>query len=399
MAKHIAFVCPRYAEASTVGGAETLLRALAERIALLGHRVTFLTTCARNHLTWANEVEAGTRTSQGVEIRFFPVRPGRDVAAFLKLQRAICAGRSLSDAEELAWLANSVNSDPLLDHLRREGDRFDALVMGPYLFGLTYFAAELFPRKTFLVPCLHDEPFARVRAFQRLFGAVRGFLFNSEPEMDLARRLFPLARAQASVVGLGFEPFEADPAAFAAARGLRAPYVIYSGRQETLKGTPLLVDYLRAFRSRTGKDVKLVLTGTGDVDVTPDMAPHVVRAGVLPEQDKRNAMAGAVAFCHPSVNESLGIVVLESWLAHTPVLVHAKCEVLRRHCERSNGGLWFRAYPDFEEELLLILADADLRRRLAGAGCRYVAEHYHWDVVTRRLAAALGLPPAREADA
>ena len=40
-------------------------------------------------------------------------------------------------------------------------------------------------------------------------------------------------------------------------------------------------------------------------------------------------MAGALAFCHPSVNESFGIVLLESWLARTPALVHAGSDVLQ----------------------------------------------------------------------
>ncbi|MBM4150011.1 MAG: glycosyltransferase family 1 protein, partial [Lentisphaerae bacterium] len=69
----LAFVSPRFPVGATVGGAETLLAALARRAALLGHQVDFLTTCARDHFTWKNEHPAGERAIDGMTVRFFPV--------------------------------------------------------------------------------------------------------------------------------------------------------------------------------------------------------------------------------------------------------------------------------------------------------------------------------------
>jgi glycosyltransferase involved in cell wall biosynthesis len=100
-------------------------------------------------------------------------------------------------------------------------------------------------------------------------------------------------------------------------------------------------------------------------------------------------MAGAVAFVHPSVNESFGIVLLEAWLAGTPGLVHARSAVLRWQCAQSNGGLWFRHYPDFEEALLRLLDDPPLRHALGAAGRAYVRRTYAWPAVEQRLFAAL----------
>ena len=85
-------------------------------------------------------------------------------------------------------------------------------------------------------------------------------------------------------------------------------------------------------------------------------------------------MAGALAFVHPSTFESFGIVLLESFLAGTPALVHARSEVLRWQCRRSGGGLWFRHYPDFEEELLLLLNNENLRKRMGAAGKKLCAQ-------------------------
>ncbi len=388
-AQRLAFVCPRFAEGATVGGAETLLRNQAERAAARGRRVTFLATCATNHFTWRNERPAGRTTLRGLDVHFFPVDEDRDVDAFLRTQEVISRKGHYTEADEMTWLRNSVNSRELCRHLQEHGADYDRIVVGPYLFGLTVFAARIHPAKTLLVPCLHDEGFAYARAIRDLFRGVGGILFNSVPERDLARRLYGLPEGRGAVVGMGLDDFTASPDAFARRHGLDAPYLLYSGRREGGKGTPLLMDYLNIFRQCTGRDVKLVLTGSGQIDPPPELAAHVFDAGFLSEAEKHEAMAGALAFCHPSVNESFGIVLLESWLARAPALVHGRCEVTTYHCRQGNGGLWFKVYPEFEEALLRLIQDPPLRRALGEAGRKYVLREYGWETVEQRLLHAL----------
>ncbi len=383
--RHLAFVCPRFASGGTVGGAETLLGELARAAVRDGRRVTFLTTCARNHFTWENELPAGVVRVDGMDVHYFPVDADRDVGQFLRIQERISRGVRVSRDEEERWSAHSVRSSALCEHLRATGGRYDRVLAGPYLFGLVRQAARVHPGRTLLVPCLHDEPFAYLGVVREMFEAVRGSLFNAEPERVLARRLYGEGGSRGAVVGMGIEPFAADPGAFAARTGLAGPYVLYSGRREAAKGTPLLVRYVDAFRGRTGRRVRLVLTGSGPFDE----APFVHDAGFLPEGEKREAMAGAVAFVHPSTLESLGIVLLESFMAGTPALVHAGGAVLRWQCERSGGGLWFRHYPDFEAELLWLLDHEDARRGMGERARRFVRTEYAWDTVARRFFEAL----------
>jgi glycosyltransferase involved in cell wall biosynthesis len=351
--------------------------------------VTVLTTCAEDHATWVNTLPPGTRQVGDVTVHFFPVDEDRDLERFQQVQVAISRGGRVTRADQEAWLANNVNSTAMYDHLRTEGAGYDRIVLGPYLFGLVFHAAAIHPGKSVLVPCLHDESFAYLEVMKDLFGSVGGFMFNTEPERDLARRLFDLPPERCPVVGMGIDTFDADPDAAARKFSLPEPYLLYSGRREPLKGTPLLLDYLDTFRDRTGRDVNLVLTGSGSFDPPPNLAPHVRDLGFLSEADKHAVMAGALAFCHPSVNESLGIVLLEAWLARTPALVHGLGEVLTWQCRRSGGGLWFRTYPEFEEALLRLLDDEPLRRALGEAGRRYVLEQYAWAAVEERMFAAL----------
>lgn len=385
----IAVVSPRLHEPGTVGGAETLLYGMALDAVRLGHEVDILCTCANDHRTWENALPPGVFERDGMTIRRFPV-DSRDIGRFARLQIDLSRGWRLSRAEQEEWLRGSVNSTPLVDWLRGGGGGYDRVLAGPYLFGLIREACLAVPDKMLLVPCFHDEVYARVGALQDAFRGVRGFLFNTEPERELAHRLMPgLAPRVEAVVAMGIEPFEVSKTAFAERTGIAAPYVIYSGRREEGKGTPILVDFLDAFRQRTGRDVHLVLTGSGDVAIPPTLAPAVHDLGFVSEEEKREAMAGAVAFVHPSVNESLSIVVLESWLARTPVLVHEKGVVLKWQCESSCGGLWFKSYPEFEAELSFLLDDPGASAKLAAQGRRYVLERYSPEAVRERLRAAL----------
>ena len=310
------------------------------------------------------------------------------IGTFHRIQTAISNGGHFTQDDEKAWIRNSVNSQALYDHLRDHGGTYDRLIMGPYLFGLIFYASQIHPEKTFLIPCLHDEPFAYLHLMKEMFETVSGFLFNAKPEQDLACRLFHIPKEKCAIVGMGLGPFHVDPSAFANRYQLDKPYVLYSGRREPLKGTPLLIDYMQAFRQRTHQDVKLVFTGSGPIDAPPELEPHILDVGFVPEQEKHEAMAGARAFLHPSVNESFGIVLLESWLAQTPALVHAKSDVLQWQCRRSGAGLWFKNYPEFEQELNLLLNNKGLNKEMGQDGRNYVIKEYAWEHVEQKLLSA-----------
>jgi glycosyltransferase involved in cell wall biosynthesis len=381
----IAIVSPRFPDGATAGGAETLLRKLAERLAAAGSRVTFLATCAKDHTTWRNELPPGPRQFGAIEVIRFPVDETRDVDLFHRIQTAISRSSGVPPEDERTWLANSVQSPELCAHLAADPHRYDCILAGPYLFGVVDSASRVAPDRTVLVPCLHDESFAYLGVTGELFRRVRGFLFNSGPEQELASRLHNTGTKPSGVVGMGLEPFSVDPKAFARKRGLTQPYVLYSGRREDGKGTGLLMEYVDTFRKRTGRDVTLVLTGSGVVTPPASLAPCLLDAGFVSEAEKHEAMAGATAFIHPSTFESFGIVLLESFLAGTPALVHSGSEVLRWQCQRSGGGLWFRNYPEFEEELALLLDRTDIRDTMGRQGHNYVVREYSWEVVDQRL--------------
>jgi len=379
---NVAFVVPRYGD-GIVGGAETLVRGLAERLAATGTPVEVLTTCARDHLTWKNVLQPGTSTEHGVTVRRFPVRP-RDERTFGALHHRISSGYSLDINDQLRWAEESVSSPELYAHLVTNRTAYDVVCFAPYLFGTTLWGVQMVPERAVLIPCLHDEPFAYLDVVRALVESCRGFIFNSLPEAELAQKVYGIGRPW-GVVGLGFDPPPpSDPDRFRRRHRLDGPVLLYLGRKETGKNVHLLIDYVVRYRMTHRRDLTLVLAGDGPV-TAPPRVDGVRDLGYLDASDKADAYAAATVVCQPSVNESFSIVLMEAWLAGTPVLVHARCAVTAHHVFRANGGLAFADFYEFAEALTLLLEDRALRARLGVQGRVYVETEYTWAAVTARL--------------
>jgi glycosyltransferase involved in cell wall biosynthesis len=389
MKPRIAFVLPRF-DPDMAGGAEVLAKGLATNLVQRGYPVTVLTTCARNHFTWKNFFPPGESESNGIRVSRFPVNESRDIQRFLEIQEKIIKYHDLSFEEEKEWISQSVVSDPLFKHLDRIRNEHEVFVFVPYLFGTSYWGAQIVAEKAVLIPCLHDEPYAHLRIFKELFDNVKAVMFNTEAEKRLGEELFDLPDRKTCVVGMGFEPpGPYCPDCFRERFRLSEPFVLYAGRREGGKNSDLLIGYFRLFKRHIGLDVKLAMMGTGPLPLQPIDRKYVVDLGYLPEEDKRDAFAAATVFCQPSLNESLSIVLMEAWLAETPAMVHARCPVTVEHCVNSKGGLYFDNYYEFEEILSLFLTNPALADGFGKNGAEYVRRDYTWEAVISRFQAGL----------
>jgi hypothetical protein len=66
------------------------------------------------------------------------------------------------------------------------------------------------------------------------------------------------------------------------------------------------------------------------------------------------------------------------------VVVNARCEATREHCERSGGGLWFESYAQFEAIVHRLTTDSTLRAVLGRRGQAFVDAHYRWPALIER---------------
>ena len=125
---------------------------------------------------------------------------------------------------------------------------------------------------------------------------------------------------------------------------------------------------------------------TGEAILFGVAEARVIGRGLLRvgEPEKAAAVAGSSVTVCPSPYESLSIALLEGFAYGVPGLVNARSEVLKDHCRRAGGGLYYADGDEFVECLTLLLGDEDLRRELGEGGRRYVEEGYRWDAVLAR---------------
>lgn len=386
-AETVAFVPVRYGT-QVVGGAETLTRLLVEELDGRGWPVEVLTTCALDPYSWTNHFPAGEETVHGITVRRFPTESRKYTRKVFKTETRILAGEQVSRRRQEFWIRNVVTSDALRRYLGEKRGDYRAFVFTPYLFGTTYQGVLEVPEKSFIIPCLHDEPYAYYEIYKKLMRTARGLMFNSVPEMELARRICG-EDLPGRVVGMGFAPYTANGERFRFKYAIEGDFVLYTGRREIAKNTPLLLRYFCNFLENTGREVSLVLTGAGQVEIPFSFRNRVIDVGFVDERDLRDAYAAATLICHPSTKESFSIMILEAWLAGLPCLIHGDCAVTRHHVEKSGGGLWFTDYPGFHEALSFILDNPAARERMGERGRDYVLANYSWDEVVRNFTAVL----------
>ncbi len=390
--KRYCFVVPRYFE-GLAGGAETLLGALAVKLAECGHDIELLATCAKDNRTWANEFPAGESTLHGVRLKRFAVDE-RALDRWVPVQVAIHEGKNVSYDDQLLWMQESVNSSAMYRYIAEHGESFEAIFFGPYLFGTTFWGSQIHPHKSVLVPCLHDEAYAYLDSIAAMFRSVRGCLFNAEPEMHLARSLYGEIRG--GVVGLGFEPPSAEyVAALEPYFSESFPYLLYLGRKEMGKNAQVLIDYFCQAKGLglLPQELRLVVLGGGSFSDL-HRAEALERGDVidlphLSERDKQRVLKHALCLAQPSLNESFSIVLMEAWMVGTPVIVHGECPVTKHHVLESGGGLYFSSMSDLAGVVRYLMAEGLRRDAFAVRGLEYVREQYGWDAVARRFEAVV----------
>ena len=380
MTTRITFVTPRYGR-EVFGGAESGARALAMRFAAEGTPVEVLTSRAVSSVTWADEYEAGTTEEDGVTVHRFGVRRSR-TEDFDQHSARLFARDDISVADALDWIDRQGPDSPdLIDAIAAVDD--GVLALYPYLYQPTVRGQQVARVPTVLHAAAHDEPPLVLPVFHSLFGGVSALAHHSGAEQALVNERFPATLAAPQVVlGLPVDADRGDAVATRNELGLGdGPFALCLGRVDRGKGVHDLVSWFSRVRAT---DPRLRLVLAGPVIQPVPRTDGVVVLGPVEEHHKWGLLATAEVLVNPSPLESFSLVILEAWLAGTPVLVNGRCGPMVEHCRRSGGGLWFGGIADFEVALARIVQDPELSSRLAVAGGDYVERTFSWPAVRGR---------------
>jgi glycosyltransferase involved in cell wall biosynthesis len=374
----LAVVVHRYG-ADITGGSELHARYLAERLAAYAD-VRVLTTCARDYVTWRNELPAGRDVVNGIPVERFEVSRERDTIEFSRRSQQ-CFEEVHSLHDELQWLASEgPNSPALIRRLQATRGEFDFVLLFSVRYYHAYHAARRMPAKAILVPTAERDPAVTLGIFRPIFNGVRAIMYNSHEERAMIHAAAGNAGVPGVVVGVGSEvPAEPRGDRFRQKFGLRQPFAIYIGRIDENKGCGELFSHYKRYAATFPRGLDLVLIGSALMPV-PDH-PRIHHLGFLPDEDKFDALAAADLLIMPSYYESLSMVALEAWALGKPVLANGKCDVLRGQCIRSAAGLYYESYEEFAEALYALESRGPLHTRLGHNGAAYFKTHYTWPVI------------------
>ncbi|MFQ6108145.1 MAG: glycosyltransferase family 4 protein [Candidatus Aminicenantales bacterium] len=382
----VAFVCQRYGM-EIGGGAELHCRWIAEHMSQ-HWEVEVLTSRAFDYISWKDHYPEGKQVVNGIPVRRFSVSKTRNPVKFGKIQEFILKNEHREE-DELKWLeAEGPHVPSLIRYIEDNSQDYDYFVFFSYRYYHSYWGIHTVPQKSILVPTAEKDPVIRLKIFRELFLKPQAIVYNSEEERRMINALSRNEHIPGDVVGVGTE----IPSGFSAQKfrqeyRIEGDYIIYIGRIDENKGCHELFDFFLRYKRETRSSVKLILIG-GTVLKIPSH-PDIHYIGFVSDEMKFSALDGALLLVMPSFYESLSMVTLEAWAVEKPVLANGRCEVLRGQCVRSNAGLYYENYEEFEEALTLLLSSPKLREALGKDGRQYFQHRYTWEVIEKKYLALL----------
>ena len=364
------------------GGAELHARYVAEQLARRAE-VDVLTTCARDYITWRNELPPGPSEVNGLRVRRFPVRRERKPERFGRQSQHVF-GSTHSVADELAWLqSEGPASTALVDSIRRNDEGYDFFLFFSFRYYHAYHGIRAAASRALLVPTAERDGAVGLSIFWPVFRGVRALMYNSFEERAMIQAASGNDAVPHVVVGVGSEvPARTNPARFLQKYGITTPFVVYVGRIDENKGCKELFAHFERYTRAVQGGLSLVLMGNSILPI-PDH-PRIRHLGFVGDEDKFDGIAAAEALIMPSYFESLSMVTLEAWALGKPVLANGRCDVLQGQCLRSNAGLFYESYEEFLDTLALIQSNRRLAAAMGQNGRDYYHRHYAWPVIMRK---------------
>ncbi len=387
--KKIALVVQRYGK-EVNGGAEQHARFLVEHLRETNkYEIEVLTTKAIDYLTWEDEYKDNIEEINGITVRRFSVKHPRNLRRFGWISTLTDIGIKTKLVENLWLKSQGPYSKDLIDYIDKNKDNYDLFIFMTYLYYPTVVGMPKVASKSILIPTAHDEPTIYMNMYKNVFIKPAAIFYNTVSEKEFVEKTFSNADVlnNNGFGGVGVEinrdlEDKISRSTIVKDQNLQ-DYILYVGRIDTHKGCDKLFEYYKQYIEHSKSNLQLVLVGKPAMDIPKD--PNVRYLGFLSEEDKFAVMKEAKLLIVPSEFESLSMVLLESLYLGVPVLVNAKCEVLKQHCLRGDVGKFYYDYQDFEGNLNTLLSNSSLRTQLGINGQKYVDKFYSWDTIIDKL--------------
>ena len=382
MKKKIAIINQRYG-LEVNGGSELYSRQIAERL-IARYDVEVLTSCAVEYVKWSNYYKEGVETINGVTVRRFKTVHERIPKIFSALDSYMLSNPDADVETSDKWIENMGPYCPeLVEYVDEHQDEYEAIIVVTYLYYTAVKSIVRIKDKAIFIPTAHQEPFIHFDMYKKVFGAADAFVFLTDEEKELVHAIFHNEDVPYEVMGVGVDvPEHVDSERFKKKYNLDE-YIIYVGRIDEGKDCPRLFKYFLEYKKRNKNNLKLVLMGKAVCDIPK--SPDIISLGFVSDEDKFDGIKGAKALILPSKFESLSISVLEAMTLSIPVIVNGICDVLKGHCVKSNGGLYYKNYFEFEGCVNYMLEHPEEYKMLCANARKYVEDYFQWDDIMKKF--------------
>lgn len=382
MKRRIAFINQRYGR-EVNGGSELYTRVVAEHLKD-NFEVEVLTTKALDYMTWKDYYKEDVEDINGITVRRFSVDKPRNQAKFDKINAKMLRNRFHTEADEELWVnEQGPICSGLVNYIRDNKDKYDLFIFVTYLFYTTCVGIQGVYDKAIMIPTAHDEPYIHFNYYRKVFENTRGFIFLTDEEKSFVNRLFMNWETPSVTTAMGIDMPKLSEEESKVPAELKGNYIVYAGRIDEGKNCDKMFTQFIRYKERTKNNLKLVLMGKNVIPIPKH--EDIIYLGFVSEEEKFDYIIHSLALILPSKFESLSISVLEALQVGTPILVNGECEVLKGHCHKSNAGLYYKGYLEFEGCLNYMVSHNNEMKLLGKNGIGYVETNYRWDVVINKL--------------
>jgi glycosyltransferase involved in cell wall biosynthesis len=391
----IALVIQRFGDDIT-GGAEWHCAQIAHYLKPY-YDIDVLTTCAKDYTNWQPVLPAGTETVDGITVKRFFNYPRASKAKLRKIRKLITHRltyqwllRLLGIYEQLTnlhptkkdekeWLiAQGPYCPDMIEYLATNHHQYQSLFFFSVLYYPTAVGALLFPKKSILIPMLHDEKANYYSVYKQIFDTDLLFFFNTLTEAQIATKIYGDKPRRYEIVGVGIDDdhisFNDKPISVK-----QEPYIFYAGRIDKNKGCKQLIQFFLAYKEKYPSSLQLVLVGHLHMHIPKHASIQYL--GYVSSEEKNALIRNAVAVVVPSYFESLSLLMLEAMWYNRPVLVNKQCAVLVEHADRSKAAFAYDDSENFSNQLHSLVNNSALNQEMGALGHAYVKKNYAWEKI------------------
>ncbi|RHX82195.1 glycosyltransferase family 4 protein [Leptospira yasudae] len=438
--KKIAVVSPIFSD-KVSGGSEKLIFQFVELLAS-EFEITVLTTRSLDYITWKNSIsiqgknffqetsnsakpilieERNSSLGGKYTVLQFTVEKQRNIDKFNKLSKKILEEPSLQNKENVQyWLEEQGPYVPeLIQFIESRKSEFDVFFFVSYLYYPLVFGAPLVAEKSIVIPTFHDEAPAYLPVYKEVLTDQSSYSFNTPEELEVFQNILGFKPSIYSITGMNLDLSRYTDKAKSnllersgitgsnaivskdkeqvrtkavskkeeSPTSEKVPFLLYVGRVDQGKGFLEMAEWFAEWKKNTELPHKLKIVGKIASKIPNRILENqnIEFLGFVEEQIKLDLLESCVCLINSSPLESFSIVLMEAWLKGKPVLVNGKSDVLKGHCLRSNGGLFYSDQKSFFATLDYILNHPDESMILGKNGKKYVELNFNADTVKEKL--------------